>query len=536
VLADLLDVPVEAVSLLERNRRYRLAAVLAEGRDLDPDLAVRLWWRAGDRDRALQVARTRGAFAGAVERLAGVDVAAAGQLRAEWVRARQAADDHVGAVEAAWPDDGLRPLVVTNIQAGMALGGHTSGYLFAHLVTWRPSPDAVAAAIALLDGRDGELAAAQRGFLAALAELRCADAARDRQLCTAALRLVVRGGADDHPVGDGGERRRIAGRLRQRADRLAAADLPPLPAGRTTARGARVDILAPDEAGQLPIQDAVLLSGRVILTAHGEFGVRLNGRVRAGWDTPAHQLVVADHGGSVLVVAHRGSTCEIRGLDLSTRRLRPPIAVPARHVLPSYDGTLLSVVDDDGLAFVELTSGAPRIAWRELDASSAVLDIARSPTSLAALVRVTGQQGLGAASTEVWRWDLPSLMLRSRRAVDLDGLTGVAVLASSTLVTTSQDEQGGAHQVVGHGAATLTLDTPPTVLVSGGTSALRVDSLSDTSVEIADRDLRVVFPPAVDAVGIRGHAGALAVWEPEGRLVVVDLADRQPVARLRTRL
>ncbi|MET8525937.1 bpX6 domain-containing protein [Micromonospora sp. NPDC005172] len=537
VLADLLDVPVEAVSLLERNRRYRLAAALAEGRDLDPDLAVRLWWRAGERDHALQVARTRGAFAGAVERLAGVDVAAARQLRVEWVRARQAADDHIGAVEAAWPDEGLRPLVVTNIQAGMALGGHTSGHLFAHLVTWRPNTETVAAAIALLDGRDPELAAAQRGFLAALAELRSADAARDRQLCTAALRLLVRDRADD--PADGDERRRIAGRLRQRADRLAAADLPPLPAGRAAGRGVRVDILAPDEAGQLPIHDAVLLSGRVILTAHGEFGVRLvglDGRVRARWDTPAHQLVVADHGGSVLVVAQRGATCEIRGLDLSTRRLRPPIAVSARRVLPSYDGTLLPVVDDDGLAFVELTSDAPRIAWRELDASSAVLDIARSPTSLAAVVRITGPQGHGAGTTEVWRWDLPSLMLRTRRAVDLDGLTGVAVLASSTLVTTSQDEQGGTHQVVGHGANTLTLDTPPTVLTSGATSALRVDSRSVTTVEIADRDLRVVFPPAVDTVGVREHAGTLAMWEPEGRLVVVDLARRQPVARLRTRL
>ncbi|MEH1166938.1 bpX6 domain-containing protein [Micromonospora sp. CPCC 205539] len=538
ILADLLGLPVEAVALLERHGKYRLAAGLAEGRELDPDLTVRLWWQAGDRDRAVQVARVRGAFAGAVERLARVDGAAARQLRAEWVRGRQAADDHLGAVEAAWPDDELRPLVVPNIQAGMALSGHTAGYLFAHLATWRPTTNTVTAAIALLAGRDRELVQAQRGFLAALAELQCADRARDRQLCTAALRLMVRSAADE-PVADASERRRIAGRLRHRADRLAAADLPPLPVGRAPAPSTRLDITAASEAGQLPIHDAVLLSGRTILTAHGEFGVRLiglDGRTRASWDAPAHQLVVADHGANVLLVARRGHSCEVRGLNLSTRRLRPPVAITAERVLPSYDGALLTVVDDDGIAFVDLTGDSPRITWRELDSSTTVLDIARSPTSLAALVRISDQPGLGAARTEVWRWDLPSIMLRTRRTVDLDGLASVAVLASSTLVTTSHDEHTGTYHVTGHGTADWTLDTEPTLLAGGEVSALRMARPDDTTVDIADGDLRIVFPPGVGPIGIRRHVDTLTTWEQDGRLVVVDLTLGEAVARLRTRL
>ncbi|RZT77837.1 hypothetical protein EV382_1003 [Micromonospora violae] len=538
VLADLLGLPGEAVALLERHRKYRLAATLAEGRELDPDLAVRLWWRAGERDRALHVARSRGAFAGAVERLARVDAVAARQLRAEWVRARQAADDHVGAIDAAWPDTELRPLVVTNLQAGMALSGHTAGYLFAHLVTWRPHTDTVTTAITLLDGRDQELAPAQRGFLVALSELHCADKAQDRRLCTAALRLIVRNAAGD-PNGDADERRRIAGRLRRRADRLAAADLPPLPAGRAPAQDTPIDITSTDEAGQLPIHDAVLLSGRTILTAHGEFGVRLiglDGRIRASWDTPAHQLVVADHGANVLLVARRGPACEIRSLNLSTRRLRPPVVITAHYVLPSYDGALLTVVDDDGIAFIDLTADTPHIAWRELDPTIAVLDIARSPTSLAALVRVNHQLGSGAARTEVWRWDLPSLMLRARRTVDLNGLTSIAVLASSRLMTTSHDEHSDTYNVIGHGAEARNLETKPTLLASCGMSALRIDRPDDTTVEIADGKLRVVFPPTDGAIGFRRHADALTVWEQNGRLVVIDLTLRQAVARLRTRL
>jgi hypothetical protein len=538
VLADLLQLPTEAVGMLERHGQRHLAATVAEGRDLDPHLVVRLWWRAGNRDRAVEVARARGAFAGAVERLAQVDAEAARQLRAEWVRARQAAADHCGAVDAAWPDEELRPLVMANIQAGMALGGHTAGYLFAHLVTWRPNTDTVTTAVALLNGRDQELAPAQRGFVSTLAELRCVDPAQDRRLCTAALRLLVRdraGTVVDEPSGP----KRISGALRDRADRLAAADLPPVPTGRRPTHGSTVDIAALDDPGQLPIHDAVTLSGRVIMTAHADFGVRLiglDGRTRARWDAPAHQLVVADHGANVLLVARRGRTCEIRGIDLTTRRLRPPVVVTARHVLPSYDGALLTVIDDDGIAFIDLSDAAARITWRELDSTVDVLHIDRSPTSLAALVRVTDPLSTGEANIQVWRWDLPSLMLRTRQPVSLDGIAGVAVLASSTLLTTRHDQHTDTYHVSGYRRGAWTAKTEPTLLASGGASGLRIDQPDRIAVEIPDSSLRVIFPATATGIGVRCHADTLTIWDRSGRLVAVDLSRRQPIARLRTRL
>ncbi|MET8040528.1 hypothetical protein ABZU25_06635 [Micromonospora sp. NPDC005215] len=249
---------------------------------------------------------------------------------------------------------------------------------------------------------------------------------------------------------------------------------------------------------------------------------------------PAPLLVVADHGANVLLVARSGSSCDVHGLDLSTRRLRPPVAVRAHHVLPSYDGALLTVVDDDGIAFVDLTADVPRVTWRELDPGIAVLDIARSPTSLAALVRITRRPGSDAGHAEMWRWDLPALMLRMRRPVDLDGLDGLALLASAALMTTTHDKHTDTYRVKGHGAAVRTVATKPTVLAGGETSALRIDGPTNTTVDIADGNLRVVFPPAVGAIGIRRHADALTVWEENGRLVVVDLTRRQAVTRLRT--
>ncbi len=47
VLAELLQAHEEAVSFLERHGRLRLAAEIAEARDLPPGLVVRQWWLAG---------------------------------------------------------------------------------------------------------------------------------------------------------------------------------------------------------------------------------------------------------------------------------------------------------------------------------------------------------------------------------------------------------------------------------------------------------------------------------------------------------
>src|SRR4029078_3320451 len=55
VYADLLDQASAAVDLLERQGMFVEGAELAEARKLDPSYAVRLWWRAGDRRRALRV-------------------------------------------------------------------------------------------------------------------------------------------------------------------------------------------------------------------------------------------------------------------------------------------------------------------------------------------------------------------------------------------------------------------------------------------------------------------------------------------------
>ena len=75
----------------------------AEDRKLPPGLIIRLWFLAGEKERALLVARQTGAFADAVERLACTDVAQARALRRAWAEMLASAGHLSGAVEVERP-------------------------------------------------------------------------------------------------------------------------------------------------------------------------------------------------------------------------------------------------------------------------------------------------------------------------------------------------------------------------------------------------------------------------------------------------
>src|SRR5262249_37302057 len=84
VLAELLGANEEAVAFLEKHGRLRLAAELAESRELAPGLVVRQWFVAGDVERALTVARRTGAFADALLRLRHRDPDRANSFALHW--------------------------------------------------------------------------------------------------------------------------------------------------------------------------------------------------------------------------------------------------------------------------------------------------------------------------------------------------------------------------------------------------------------------------------------------------------------------
>ncbi|MFF2078331.1 bpX6 domain-containing protein [Kitasatospora sp. NPDC058162] len=540
VLADLLAAPAEAVALLDRHGRTAQAAELAEGRGLAAELVVRLHWRAGNRERAVRIAHRRGAFATAVERLTATDPAAARELRAAWVDHRRRAGDRLGAVEAAWPDETLRPGVLPDLREAAELGGAARGRALVHLLAL--GEDAAEPVRAVLDAAEAT-AAERAAAVAALAGLRCADPAVDRELATLAVRSLVRtGGLSGHPGVRSGST--VHTRLLKRADPLVAADLPK-PRRTGPGRSGPLTVTAADRPGTLPVLDAARLDSGLLLVACGHAGVRLlgpDGRPRARWDVPAEQLVVADHGGTALLVARYGTVRELFRLDLATRRVERWTALRVRGIASSYDGRHLLTVDEDGLTVLDTRAARPTVVHRELGGDQRALGrIARTPASCAVVVH-TRAGGHTAELTELWRWDQPGWELRARTAVDLDDDADDRVtLADGRLLLARRGEAPGTNLLswTGRVSAERTVTGPPVVLSADGAHWAFTErseyGLRTTVGGASGAAFTAVLPGATTdpSVRLRAHAGAVTCWHRTGRVLAVRTDGTELLANLR---
>ena len=153
-LAELLREPGEAVALLERHGRFRLAAELADTAGLAPALRVRQWLLADDPARALALVRRHGVFDAALAKVESLpDLADA--LRRGWARHLAATGDFAAAVAIGSPLAGLADEVEAWSDAVLALGGAAGVRVLVRRL--RDRPDGFAA----LRGRVEALAAAE---------------------------------------------------------------------------------------------------------------------------------------------------------------------------------------------------------------------------------------------------------------------------------------------------------------------------------------------------------------------------------------
>ncbi|MFF2148509.1 bpX6 domain-containing protein [Kitasatospora sp. NPDC058190] len=535
VLADLLAAPAEAVALLDRHGRTTQAAELAEGRGLAAELVVRLWWRAGQRERAVRIAQRRGAFAAAVERLGATDPAAARELRAAWAEHRRRAGDRLGAVEAAWPDETLRPGLVGDLREALELGGAAHGRALVHLLALGEDAAEPARALLTADAPGSERAAA----LTALAELRCADPVLDRELATAAVRSFVRtdGLAGRREARGAGS---VHARLLKRADPLVAADLArPRP---VRPGGGPLLVTAADRVGTLPVLDAAYLDSGAVLVACGQAGVRLlgpDGRTRARWDVPADQLVLADHGGTALLAARYGEVRELFRLDLATRKVERWTALRVRRLVSSYDGRHLLTVDQDGIAVLDTLTARPTVVHRELGDDQRLLGrIARTPDSCAALVRTR----IGYRTdelTELWRWDQPGWELRARTEVSPTDAVGAVALADGRMLASAPSGTPGRSVLRWSGSGKAEQTVPGRVVLAGDGAHWLFASSSEDGLRVTvgaatGAAFTAVVPgAAATPVGLRAHAGAITCWHRTGRVLAVSADGTDLLANLR---
>jgi hypothetical protein len=431
VLAELLGANEEAVSFLEKHQRFRLAAEMAEARNLPPGLVVRQWFLAGETQRAILAARRTGAFADAVLRLERTDAEKARELRLYWAIALAAAGDFPGAVEVLQPvmdQAGPLPEIQQRIAAwteeALALGGQVAARMLAKKVVLFPeeAKEIQEQALALLEEESEETHRDRRVFAFALCE--GAATPLSRFLARAAARSLLRDAGNSTLEPNDWQRL-----IRFTGDAVLRADLPSLPL-RVSAASERdppliLRISAADR-GILPLYDAALLPGGRCIVALGEAGMRLitrEGRTVVHVEQPAHRLVVSDHGSQVIALAPRGDVWRMARMNLATRKAETWQEACLRAFAPDYDGSLWFVAVEKDFLALDATADGLDALWRLPNLEGVVQSIARSAAQCSFLLFNVSETDSWGRPTGLWtrleRWThaLPSLFLRDRNEI-----------------------------------------------------------------------------------------------------------------------
>jgi hypothetical protein len=410
VLLELLKRNEEAIALLERHKKFRFAAEIAQARGLPPGMVIRLWFLAGEPAQAVLVARKTGEFADAVVRLERTHPDEAQKLRIIWAGFLAKAGNYGAAVDAAWRVPEASALILEWINRGIHLEGAIAARLMVKKIAMFPSsreevlpkireilretlPGSLRAKLslgkAILEHGDQQDLIGLSGFV--LREL------------LKELRAV--------PFNPGFESV-VAGLKRITRDRMLLEDLPskkfPIPAA-----GPEGFIMLRRDAADVGLHrlyDGVCLPSGRLIVALGEAGVRVlsqRGVLIAHLDCPADRLVVNDSGNRVIAMARRGEVCRLARIDLETLREHYWCDAPLHRAADTYDGEVWLASHEDTLMAVDALSHRFQSIWQINDLKGPILAMARNSSALSLLVGV-------ADEPEHWTYETPSMTLRQR--------------------------------------------------------------------------------------------------------------------------
>ncbi len=431
-LAELLREPGEAVALLERHGRLRLAAELAETARLAPELRTRQWLLAGDPSRALAVMRLHGSFAAVLTSLkdnpTGVDA-----LRTLWSRHLASVGDLAAAVQVGAPVAALADEVDAWGSALLALGGTAAHRVLARRLSQHP--ERFAALRSHLDAMadaDGPEALSQRANFAALAV-----AEPWSEGLALAARLLVRPQCRDAArTNDPADLQALQTLLNLARDPVLRADVPTWPTFARMPLASRPEpwrhTIDAADTGPTALYDAVFARAQgTMLLALGESGASLrdrDGRERARYDAPTHAIVWSDHGDRALLLGARGAGWMLSRLDLLAGRCTAWGECTLDAFASDYDGDGWLVGQRGEVLLLDATApdlrALPGPGRVPQTSHTRVHCVARDATGAAAVRALT--------QVERWRWRLPGWALLER-LLEAPGAVAVAVDATGVV-------------------------------------------------------------------------------------------------------
>jgi len=407
VLVELLKSNLEAVEFLEKHKKYRLAAELAESRDLAKEVIVRQWFLAGEKKRAVQIAVLHECFEYVVAKLEQQKHPQAADLRQIWAENLANGGNYAAAVKTIWQLEERREIAKGWIEKAIAFGGAPSAEMLAKKIVLMPeSFDDVKNDLLEIIGESDDLGEEKRAAFAREAvRLVPNDGLRilARPLARKLLADISKGSSRFAP----NELHRLV-ELSQ--DYALRADLPKLPQN-----AAKIDEIFKLEIrefdkGAAPVFDACLLPDGKIAVALGEAGVKIfskQGKTIAHFDQPTFKFAVSDSGTKAVCLARRGEVYRLAKIDFVERKAVYWCDAKIEIYAPSFDGNSWFIAGIDEIYAIDTNAKDFEAVWRVPDIGGRICEIARSKTKLMLLIK--NQKGF-----EKWWYDLPQFALRSR--------------------------------------------------------------------------------------------------------------------------
>jgi hypothetical protein len=371
VLAHLLREPTSAVALLEKHKRFELAAKLAGLQNLAVTEQIRLWLLAKKPAEAVRLARAHNAFAATVAMLEPRLPGLATELRLAWAQTLAERGRYADAIEATAPVDDV-PSREGWVERALEAGGASAATALAVDLRRREGPEGVELTtqrIERLLERDANSLLAQT---TARAVLRHASTRSAPPLYRGLWRRLMHGAGEGHQM----DPALVEKVLTAANDPVLRADaVPPVKWAAQPERGNHhPHVPTPGEVGTLAVRDLAELPKNRRVLALGTAGLRVVGPEGA---TLRHHLFKADAlvvgpvGVPVLVLSVDAELVRVARLDPYTFALTDWFqsskfnrSTGSLVFARDYDGLAWAVSMEDALVLLDTHADAPTEWWR----------------------------------------------------------------------------------------------------------------------------------------------------------------------------
>jgi hypothetical protein len=413
VLSELLQDDERAVHFLESHGRHLQAAKLAELRQLSPGLVVRQWFLAGDRDRALAIARRDGAFEDAIIRLKGIG-AAQDALRLSWADALADAGNYAGAALVVSEVEAARHIIEGWLERAVEVGGVSGAQALGMSIRLATGDFAAARerALAVIEAEFVDSAAARVALARELAKGSTAA-------CRAVLRGVTRALISDSVDSSLLTPHELRSLVRATADGALHADLPESAesASPPLSEKQRQCIVRESDRGTVTCRDVCALGNGRLLVACGEAGCLLlaaSGKLLHHFDVPADRFVTSPNGDRVLAVAHRDDDILVSRVNVLSRTCATWCDLRASAFAARFDGSSWYVALKQRVVALDATAEGVGTLWSSAVADAPIVDVHWSELRMEYLT----------TQDECWLYHLKPHRLTSRQLANKNTVLG----------------------------------------------------------------------------------------------------------------